>query len=113
VKRLDSMGQSAEEQAYTRAGWALDKPPSTRPAYDAMLVDHEDFLWVRRHPAAGETHTPWVVFSPAGEHVVTVALLATLTVHEIGPNYLAAIELDPETGSHAVRVFSLKRPTKP
>jgi hypothetical protein len=109
AKRLDSMGQSAEEQAYTRAGWALDQPPATLPAYDAMLVDSEGYLWVRRYPLAGDTHTPWIVFDQQGEHVVTVALPAMLTVHEIGSDYVAAIELDPETGTHAVKVLTLKR----
>ncbi len=113
AKRLDSMGQSAEEQAYTRAGWALDKPPATRPAYDAMLVDSEGYLWVRRYPTAGDTQTTWMVFDEEGEHVVSVALPATLMVHEIGPDYLAAIELDPETGVHAVKVFGLGRAKVP
>ncbi len=109
MKRLDSMGQSANEQGYTRAGWESDVPPSTLPAYDAMIVDADEHLWVRRHPVAGNDNTPWIVFDPEGAHVATVALPAILTVHEIGRDYIAGIVLDPETGRHAVQVLTLSR----
>ncbi len=109
AKRLDTLGQDAATQAQTRSDWALDTPPSTLPAYDALIVDYDDHLWVRRHPVAGQKATPWIVFDPDGAHVATVALPAILTVHEIGRDYIAGIVLDPETGRHAVRVVALSR----
>ncbi len=111
AKRLDTLGQTAAEQAQSRNEWALDTPPTTLPAYDAMLVDHDEHLWVRRHPVAGKTETPWIVFDPDGAHVATVLLPAVLIVHEIGRDYIAGIVLDPETGTHAVRVLALMRAT--
>jgi hypothetical protein len=112
ARRLDSMGQSAAQQRQTREEWALDTPPAMLPAYDAMLVDHDDHLWVRRHPRAGEPDTPWIVFDPDGAHVATVPLPALLTVHEIGRDHVAGIVQDPFTGTHAVHVLSLtRRPT--
>jgi hypothetical protein len=109
AKRRDSMGQSARHQAQTREEWALDTPPTTLPAYDAMLVDSDDHLWVRRHPVAGDARTPWIVFAADGTQVATVSLPVTLTVHEIGRDYIAGIMLDPANGSHAVQVLSLTR----
>jgi hypothetical protein len=113
AKRRDSLGQTAREQAQTRDEWALDTPPATLPAYDALVVDADDHLWVRRHPRAGQPDTPWIVFDPDGTHVATVSLPAVLTVHEIGREYIAGIVLDPETGTHAVRVLSLTRHPTP
>lgn len=109
AKRLDSAGQSALQQRQTREEWALDTPPATLPAYDGLLVDHDDHLWVRRHPSAGEDLAEWTVFAPDGAHVATVRLPALLTVHEIGRAYVAGIVQDPFTGTHAVQVWSLTR----
>ena len=109
AKRLDSLGEDAETQAETRRIWELDTPPATLPAYDALIVDSEDHLWVRRHPVAGQERTPWIVFDPDGAHVATVELPGVLTVHEIGVDYIAGIVLDPETGTHSVRVIALTR----
>ncbi len=113
AKRLDSLGQSASEQAQTREEWALDTPPPTLPAYDALVVDADDHLWVRRYPRAGVPDTPWIVFDPDGDHVATVSLPAVLAVHEIGRDYIAGIVLDPDTGTHAVRVLALTRQPVP
>ncbi len=113
AKRLDTLGQNAAEQAQTRSVWELDTPPSTMPAYDALIVDLDDHLWVRRHPVAGRELTPWIVFNPDGAHVATVALPAIFTVHEIGRDYVAGIVLDPDTGRHAVRVAALGRSPAP
>jgi hypothetical protein len=113
VKRLDSMGQSALQQRQTREEWALDTPPATLPAYDALVVDADDHLWVRRHPAANEERVEWIVFDTDGTHIATVPLPALLTVHEIGRDYIAGIVQDPFSGTHAVRVLSLTRRTAP
>jgi hypothetical protein len=113
AKRLDSMGQSALQQRQTREEWAFDTPPAFLPAYDALVVDADDFLWVRRHPAANEERVEWVVFTADGTHVATVALPALLTVHEIGRDYVAGIVQDPFSGTHAVRVLSLTRRSAP
>jgi hypothetical protein len=109
AKRLDSAGQSAAQQRQTREEWALDTPPTTLPAYDAMLVDADDHLWVRRFPAAGDEHAEWTVFDPDGTLVATVLLPPLLTVHEIGRDHIAGIVQDPFTGTHAVLVLSLTR----
>ncbi len=106
---MDSLGQDAVTQQETRRIWELDTPPSTLPAYDAMMVDSDDHLWVRNHPSAGNDSTPWIVFSPNGSHVATVVLPNSLSVHDIGADYIAGIVRDPESGRHAVVVMSLNR----
>ncbi len=113
AKRLDSMGQSALQQRQTREEWAFDTPPAFLPAYDALVVDADDFLWVRRHPAANEERVEWIVFDTDGTHIATVPLPALLTVHEIGRDYVAGIVQDPFSGTHAVRVLKLTRRHSP
>jgi hypothetical protein len=49
------------------------------------------------------------VFDGDGEHVATVVLPSSLTVHEIGADYIAGIVRDPESGRHAVLMLSLAR----
>ena len=109
AKRIDSLGQDATMQKETRRVWELDTPPSTRPAYDAFIVDTDEHLWVRRYPAAGKDNTPWIVFSPDGVHVATVVMSAALTVYEVGQDYVSGIVRDPDSGRHAVVVLSLNR----
>ena len=109
AKRIDSLGQDATMQKETRRVWELDTPPSTRPAYDAFIVDKDEHLWVRRYPAAGKDNTPWIVFSPDGVHVATVVMSAALTVYEVGQDYVSGIVRDPDSGRHAVVVLSLNR----
>ncbi len=109
AKRIDSLGQDATMQKETRRIWEFDTPPSTRPAYDAFIVDTDEHLWVRRYPAAGKDNTPWIVFSPDGVHVATVMMSAALTVYEVGQDYVAGIVRDPDSGRHAVVVLSLNR----
>lgn len=113
AKRLDSMGQSALQQRQTREEWALDTPPAYLPAYDALVVDADDHLWVRRYPAANEERVEWIVFDTDGTHVATVPLPALLTVHEVGRDYIAGIVQDPFSGTHAVRVLKLSRRSTP
>lgn len=109
AKRIDSLGQDATMQKETRRVWELDTPPSRRPAYDAIIVDKDEHLWVRRYPAAGKDNTPWIVFSPDGVHVATVVMSAALTVYEVGQDYVSGIVRDPDSGRHAVVVLSLNR----
>ena len=109
AKRIDSLGQDAETQKETRRVWELDTPPATLPAYDAILVDKDEHLWVRRYPVAGKDSTPWIVFNPAGVQLATVTMPAALTVYEVGPDYVSGIVRDPVSGRHAVVVLSLNR----
>lgn len=109
AKRLDSLGQDARTQQETRRVWEFDSPPAMRPAYDALLVDTDDHLWVRRYPSADADRTPWLVFSPDGVHVATLEMPTDLTVSEIGSDYVAGVVRSIDTGRHAVVVLSLRR----
>ncbi len=104
AKRIDSLGQDATTQKATRRVWELDTPPSMLPAYDAIIVDMDEHLWVRRYPTAGKDSTPWIVFNPDGVHVATVVMPADLTVHEVGPDYISGIVRNPDSGRHSVRI---------
>ena len=106
---LDTLGVPQRERSYFRkAGIPMDFPP-TVPAYDAMLVDAEELVWVRRYPRRVGASAEWLVFRSDGTRVATVQLPEALTVHEIGTDYIAGIAVDPVDGRQSVRVYALRR----
>ncbi len=108
-KRYDTLGVNDRERASRMREWESFEFPPTVPAYDAMLVDALDHLWVRRFPRGDATRTEWLVFDPAGRQVAAVPLPDVLQVHEIGRDYIAGIETDPLDGTQSVRVYGLRR----
>ncbi len=108
-KRLDTLGANESDKARAVREWSTVEFPPTIPAYDAMLVDAADHVWVRRYPRGTDQHGEWLVFSPSGEQVATVRLPGTLTVHEVGIDYVLGIEVDPLEGQQMVRQYSLRR----
>ncbi len=90
-KMLDTLGQKDDDKARAVREWSTVEFPPTIPAYDAMLV--------------GE----WLVFNPTGEHVATVRMPGTLTVYEVGMDYVLGVEVDPLEGQQMVRQYALQR----
>ncbi len=108
-KRLDTLGKNEEQRARAVRAWTTFEFPPTVPAYDAMLVDANDHVWVRRFPRGTDKYAEWLVFSPSGEQVATLALPGTLTVHEIGSDYVLGVEVNPAEGNQMVRQYRLQR----
>ncbi len=108
-KLLDTLGANEMDKASSLREWSTVEFPPTIPAYDAMLVDAADHVWVRRYPRGADQHAEWLVFSSSGEQVATVRLPSTLTVHEVGLDYVLGIEVDPTEGQQMVPQFGLKR----
>lgn len=110
-KYLDTVASSANqnEKKLRVLHWdTIDFPP-TIPAYDAMLVDARDMLWVRRMPRRIGGNAEWIVFSPDGAPVARLALPGDLRVHEVGDEYLAGVRALPGTNTPAVQVYTLCR----
>ncbi len=84
--------------------------PRTLPAYSAMIVDHDDNLWVQTFPSSRDTHANWVGFRPTGAALAQLALPLNLEVSEIGPDDVLGTETDRLTGITRVKRFALRRP---
>ena len=108
-KYRDTLGASERARERSVREWETFEFPPTVPAYDAMLVDSEDLVWVRRHPRRIGAEVEWLVFRSDGTRVATVRLPETLTVHEIGADYIAGIAVDPLDGRQSVRLHALRR----
>lgn len=83
--------------------------PTTVPAYTHLVVDAEDFAWVRSFPRSGAREARWSVFSPSGTFVREVAIPTHLEVFEIGRDYVLGRYLDPEEAIPQVRLYRLER----
>jgi hypothetical protein len=89
--------------------WTTFEFPPTVPAYDAMLVDAQDHLWVRRTPRAIGAPARWHVFAPDGTRVAAVSLPDAFDVREVGRDYILGIRLDAASGAQVVERYSLQR----
>ncbi len=109
----DTIGKSQLEREWLARDRRNIEYPPTVPAYDAMRVDALDHVWVRRFPRGTDTAAEWVVFTPDGTLLTTVALPIALEVHDIGPDYVAGIETDLEMGEQSVTRYRLQRAAGP
>jgi hypothetical protein len=103
----DTVGQSAEEVRYRVSRWADIEWPITIPAYDALLLDHADRVFVRRPPRAIGAAAEWIVFDTEGRPLARLELPGTFEVHEFGPGYAAGVFVDPVSGEQTVRVLRI------
>lgn len=110
AKLLDTIGRSASDNLRTVAQWRSMQFPRTLPAYSAMIVDHDDNLWVQTFPSSRDTHANWVGFRPTGAALAQLALPLNLEVSEIGPDDVLGTETDRLTGITRVKRFALRRP---
>ena len=70
--------------------------PKTLPAFETIMADALDYLWVREYPLPGrdvrwprETpHTRWLVFDPEGRVLGFVETPRGLVIYEIGADYI-------------------------
>lgn len=108
-KYRDTVGRTDARRADAERDWATFTFPPTVPAYDALLVDALDHLWLRRTPRAIGAPAEWLVFDPDGEPVARVPLPDALRVHDIGIDYIAGTRLDEADGGQAVEVYTLRR----
>lgn len=84
--------------------------PATRPAYSALQIDGEGFVWLARHHGVSEADKPaaWMVFSPDGSWLGSVDLPSRFTVYEIGSDYILGKRKDQLDVEH-VEVLRLRR----
>jgi len=83
--------------------------PEVLPAYDRILVDADDNVWVRPYPRGGSATTQWHVFDASGKASAVVDVPTALEVFEIGRDYLLGRYIDEEDLVPEVRVYRLRR----
>jgi hypothetical protein len=69
------------------------------PAFDAIVVDELDHVWVRKFGTSGDEAATWVVFDPTGVVLGHIETPPGLDVYRIGVDYVlgrARDELDVE-----------------
>ena len=104
---LDRMqGQQREQyQHYYRQPLPL---PETVPAAEALLVDADDHLWIRRYRLPWETVQQWDIFSPDGWWLTTLETPDRLTVSQVGSDFVLGTHRD-SLGVERVRLHELTR----
>jgi len=108
-KYLDTVGRSNARKESAVREWATLEFPPTVPAYDRLLVDARDHVWVRRLPRGIGADAEWIVFAPGGAPVARVTLPGDLAVHEVRDGYISGIRTDAADGGQVVEVYSLRR----
>jgi hypothetical protein len=108
-KYRDTVGRTDARKTAAERDWETFRFPPTVPAYDAMLVDALDHLWLRRTPRSIGAPADWLVFDPDGLPVARVPLPDALQVHDIGAEYIAGIRLDEADGGQTIEVYTLRR----
>ena len=106
VKANELSGESDHDRAGAEARWEKMPKAKELPAFEGMVVDADDNLWVTEGRALPEDSTVADVFDPAGKLLGSVALPAGFTISEVGHDYILGVWKD-EDGLEHVRKYSI------
>ena len=84
--------------------------PETLPAFDRVVADAVNHLWVREYRIPGQDapRQPWTVFDPEGRVLGHVETPPELSVFEIGADYILGLATG-DMGVQQVQVWPLRR----
>ena len=84
--------------------------PETLPAFDQVVGDAVDHLWVREYrvPGSDAPHRLWTVFDPEGRVLGHVETPPGLGVFEIGADFILGLAIG-DLGVQHVQVWPLRR----
>ena len=85
--------------------------PDSLPAYDMMLVDQLDYLWLREFAVLGEDSSTWLIVPPDNRSPATLHLPTELRPVQIGRDFIVSVVSSDRNGDQVV-VKSLRRPAK-
>jgi hypothetical protein len=85
-------------------------PPhrSTMPAFDEVVEDSDENVWVRHYRFPADAPQRWSVFAQTGELIAEAETPAGLRVQQIGPDWITGIATD-DFGVAYVHVHLLSR----
>ncbi|MDH4044253.1 MAG: hypothetical protein OEY20_03975 [Gemmatimonadota bacterium] len=66
---------------------------SERPRFSSIFVDQRRWVWVREHAAAADGPPDWLVFDQDGRLLCRVAMPSTITVLEVGRDYMLGLHI--------------------
>jgi hypothetical protein len=97
------------EQQADMIRYLADLPFSdSLPAFDTLIVDELEHLWVRQFPVPGQDSATWRVFGSDGGEVGRLALRSQQRLFHVGRDY-AVIGDTRDDGAEIVAVLRLKR----
>jgi len=80
----------------------------TMPAFEALLLDSEGYLWVEDYHLPGDTFRTWTVFDEAGSPQTRLSLPFDNRVMEVGEDFVLAL-FEDDLDVEYVRVYPLTR----
>lgn len=81
---------------------------STLPAFDQVVENAEEYVWVRHYHFPSDAPQRWSVFSPFGELVAEAETPARLRVQQIGTDWILGVSRD-DLGVEAVHLYTFSR----
>ena len=102
------------EVPFTRCGWRSGDDeiplPETLPAFDRVIADALDHLWIREYriPGRDTRHPLWTVFDPEGRVLGRVETPRGLRIFEIGEEHVLGLAIR-DLGVQQVQVWPLRR----
>lgn len=91
-----------------RAGFRDTPHAETMPAFQALLLDSEGYLWVEDYNIPGDTLRTWTVFDEDGNPRTRLSLPRDNRVMDMGMDFVLAVFQD-ELGVEYVRSYPLTR----
>ncbi len=91
-----------------RSGFRDTPHAEFMPAFEAVLLDSEGYLWVEDKNIPGDTLRTWTVFDPEGIPLTRLSLPIANRVLDIGEDYVMAV-FEDELGVEYVCTYPLVR----
>ena len=90
--------------------WILESEsiPETKPAFDALIVDDQGLIWIRKYPDSGDELATWLIVNSAGQLEGKLDLPIGLLLKVINKDRVYASYYDETSGPYIV-VYKLAR----
>lgn len=84
--------------------WVLESEsiPKTKPAFDALIVDDQGSVWIRRYPDTGDELATWLIVNPTGQLEGKLDLPIGLLLKVIKKDRVYASFYDERSGPYIV-----------
>ncbi|MCY4674292.1 MAG: 6-bladed beta-propeller [Bacteroidetes bacterium] len=84
--------------------WVLESEsiPKTKPAFDALIVDDQGLIWIRKYPDTGDELATWLIVNPTGQLEGKLDLPVGLLLKVIKKDRVYASFYDETSGPYIV-----------
>ncbi|MEX0893808.1 MAG: hypothetical protein WEB88_16695 [Gemmatimonadota bacterium] len=100
---VDARFDNEESRAFWMNQFSRPPVPDTMPAFEALLVDAEDWLWARLYRISEDEPQRWVLFDPEGVARGTVKTPTAVTIHRIAADAILGVQRDSLQVERVVR----------